>query len=86
MVSLVWPVNTCTSTFMAGVPKGVTIDRVAGTWSFQGQTYQIGGPGNYIFPWTEYPIGVYDMTKIKHLIQLYKDIIWVERRNGPVGD
>lgn len=87
LISLVWPVNTTTSTLVAGVPEGVTVDKMAGTWTFEGRTYQIGGSGRYnVIPYEGSPIGVYDRTKIKHLDQLHSDITWVERRNGPAGD
>ncbi|NCO24990.1 hypothetical protein GW901_00485 [Candidatus Parcubacteria bacterium] len=87
LISLVWPVNIRCSTLIAGVPKGVTIDTVAGTWTFEGQTYQIGGNGRYnAIPWIDSPIGVYDRTKMKHLDQMHSDIIWVERRNVPAVD
>ena len=87
LISLVWPVNTSTSTLIQGVPKGVAIDTVAGTWIFEGRTYQIGGNGRYnAIPYVESPIGVYDRTKMTHLYQMRSDIIWVERRNGPAGD
>lgn len=87
LISLVWPMNTSTSTLIQGTPKGVAIDIVAGTWTFEGQTYHIGGNGRYnAIPYVESPIGVYDRTEITHLYQLRSDIIWVERKNRPAGD
>lgn len=87
LVSLVWPVNTVTSDLIAGVPKSVIVYTYPGTWTFEGQTYQIGGSGRYnAIPYTGSPIGVYDRTKIKHLQQLHRDIVWAETRNDPAGD
>ncbi|MDO8601228.1 MAG: hypothetical protein Q7R46_00940 [bacterium] len=85
LISLVWPDNTCTSDLIAGVPKGVIVDKVAGTWTYQEQTYEVGGNGNHSFVWTGYPIGVYDRTNIKHLNQMHGDTIWVENRHKPTG-
>lgn len=87
LISLVWPTNICYSTLIAGVPKGVTIDTVAGTWTFQKQTYQIGGTRRYpCAAITGDPIGVYDRTKITHLEQMKRDVEWVESRFEPPGD
>jgi len=85
LISLVWPVNTCYSTLIAGVPKGVTVDKVAGTWTFRGQTQKIGYRR---YPCTEgidYPIGVYDRTKIDHLDKMKDDAEWVQNRNRPTS-
>ena len=81
LISLVWPVNTCYSTLIAGVPKGVTVNTVAGTWTFKGQTRQIGGNRRYpCMDITGDPIGVYDRTKINHLKQMKEDAEWVRTR------
>ena len=87
LISFVWPVNTCYSTLIVGVPKGVTIDTVAGTWIFQGQTHRIGGTRRYpCRDITGDPIGVYDRTKIRHLEQMKEDAEWVRSRSDPRGD
>ena len=81
LISLVWPVNTCYSNLIVGIPKGVTVDTVAGTWTFQGQTYKIGDPERcHCGDITGNPIGVYDRTKIKHLNQMKEDAEWVRTR------
>ena len=81
LISLVWPVNTCYSDLIVGIPKGVTVDTVAGTWTFQGQTYKIGDPDRCSCrDITGNPIGVYDMTKIRHLNQMKDDAEWVRTR------
>lgn len=85
LISLVWPVNTCYSTLIAGVPKGVTIDKVAGTWTFQGQTQAIGSRRYPCMDITGHPIGVYDRTKIRHLEAMKDDAEWVRDRNRPVS-
>jgi hypothetical protein len=68
LISLVWEANPYSSSLISGVPKGTILDGVRGTWTFQGQTQEIGArcyssgaivAGN--------PIGVYDRTKIGHL-------------------
>jgi len=87
LISLVWPVNTTASTLIAGVPEGVIVDKVAGTWTFEGRTYKIGGNGRYnAIPYEGSPIGVYNRTNIKHLRQLHSDIRWVASRFRPAVD
>jgi hypothetical protein len=86
LVSLIWPVNTCYSTLITGVPKGVTINLVANTWTFRGEKHQIGDSGCSFGEDEGNPIGVYDRTKIKHLEQLKQDIEWVKTRHAPVED
>jgi len=83
LVSLVWPVNTCYSTLIAGVPKGVTVDKVAGTWTFQGRSQPIGSRRYFCTECINYPIGVYDRTKLDHLEKMKEDIEWVQNRNRP---
>ena len=44
----------------------VTVDAVASTWTFQSNTYKIGGERRYpCMDCTGDPIGVYDRTKLK---------------------
>lgn len=80
LISLIWPINTCYSKLIDGLPRGVTVDIVTGTWTFQEQTQPIGsridGPED-----TDYPIGVYDRTKLLHLKAMKRDIEWVKKRN-----
>lgn len=83
LISLVWPENTCYSSLIGGVPRGVKVDFIAGTWTFLDYTLPIGssrrwGPEN-----VGDPIGVYDRTKFMHLAVLKRDIEWVQTRNGP---
>ena len=87
LVSLIWPVNTCYSTLIDGVPKGVTVDMIAGTWTSQEQTQPIGSRGDCSED-TDYPIGVYDRTKLEHLKAMKRDIEWVKMRNRsfPIDD
>lgn len=86
LVSLIWPVNTCCSTLIRGLPKGVTVDVAAGTWTFNGTTQLIGSRIYPCLAWIDYPIGVYDRTKMKHLEAMKMDIEWVQTRNAPPGD
>ena len=86
LISLVWPVNTCYSTLMAGAPKGVTVDKTAGTWTFGGQTQPIGSRRYPCMDITGHPIGVYDRTKIEHLRAMKHDSEWVRDRHSPPGD
>lgn len=66
LVSLVWPTDVYCVDIIVGVPKEVTVDLLAGTWSFQGRTQPIGTTGQYRHL-EGYPIGVYDRTNIRHL-------------------
>ena len=86
LISLVWPVNTCYSHLQAGVPKGVTVDLIKGTWTFQGDTLPIGSSRRNAMDITGDPIGVYDRTKIEHLEAMKDDSEWVKTRHGPPGD
>lgn len=79
LVSLVWPTNKCYSRLISGPPKGVTVDLDKGTWTFKGKTGPIGS--RMKLPVTkDYPIGVYDYTKIGHLQSMKSDIEWVRER------
>ena len=81
LISLVWPVNTCYSILMEGVPKGVTVDLIAGTWTFRRHSYAIGSQRCYYCCELEgYPINVYDRTNINHLQEMKRDIEWVKER------
>lgn len=87
LVSLVWSMNSCYSRLIAGIPPDVTVDTMASTWTFQGQTHRIGGHRRY--PCADvmgHPIGVYDRTKMKDLEQMKNDIEWVKERNRPASD
>lgn len=86
LISLVWPTNTCYSTLIVGVPKGVTVDIAAGTWTFHGHTQSIGSRRYPCSEGTDYPIGVYDRTKIEHLKAMKSDVEWVKERFNPPGD
>ena len=86
LVSLVWPVNTCYSTLISGVPKDVTLDLVAGTWTFRGQTQAIGSRCYPVYGRTGDPIGVYDRRLLRHLEAFKNDCEWVRTRNNPSGD
>ena len=87
LISLIWPVNTCYSTLIAGVPKGVTVDTMTETWTFKKQTQPIGSPigsrsdGRAI---TGHPIGVYDKTKLEHIKAMKCDIEWVKERDEEI--
>ncbi len=85
LISLIWPVNTCYSTLITGVPKGVTVDKVAGTWIFRGQTQPIGSRRYPCSESIDYPIGVYDRTNFHHLDKMKEDIEWVQNRNRPIS-
>ncbi len=86
LVSLVWPVNTCYSTLISGVPKDVTLDLMAGTWTFQGQTQVIGSRCSPAYDRTGDPIGVYDRRLLRHLEAFKNDCEWVRTRHDPPGD
>ncbi len=81
LISLVWPDNTCYTSLVAGVPKGVELNLKAGTWTFGGQTCRIG-QGIFSLRETGTPIGVYDRTKLAHLQQMKFDSEWVTRGSG----
>lgn len=86
LVSLVWPVNTCYSTLIRGVPEGVTLDLVSGTWTFGNQTQSLGCRRHSSgYEGVGHPIGVYDKTKLKHLEAMKQDVEWVKERNRPLS-
>ena len=86
LISLVWPVNTCYSELISGVPQEVTVDLAAGTWTFKGQTQPIGSRRNPCMDYTGHPIGVFDRTKIKHLQAFQDTVEWVRDKNRPLSD
>ena len=86
LISLVWPTNMCYSRLINGVPKEVTVDLVAGTWTFDGRTEAIGSRRRQAYSRTGDPIGVYDRTKFPHLESFKDDCEWVRTRNSPAGD
>jgi hypothetical protein len=86
LISLVWPPNTCCSTLIEGVPQGVIVNELAGTWTFMDKTYPIGSKRRYPCPEdTGYPVNVYDRTKLEHLQQLQTDVEWVKTRNQSIS-
>lgn len=87
LVSLVWPVNTCYSSLINGIPKGVTVDLEKGTWTFNGHTRPIGKSERYPgFIATGAPIGVFDRTLFNHLEEFKYACEWVRTRNDPAGE
>lgn len=83
LISLVWPANTLYSRLVNGVPKSVTLDLEAGTWTFEDQTQPIGSRRHLAYNRTGEPIGVYDRTKFSHLQAFKDDCEWVRTRSGP---
>lgn len=82
LVSLVWPVNSCHSTLVDGIPENVRVDLDAGTWRTPAGIPHEIGQGIHDRPIAGYPIGVYDRTKMKHLERMKDDIEWVKSRNS----
>lgn len=86
LISLVWSPNTCYCDLISGVVTGVTVDTVAGTWTFKGGVQPIGSRRNPCMDITGDPIGVYDRTKTENLRTMKDDIEWVATRNRPTLD
>ncbi|GEM_PF-5767438 len=86
LFSLVWPVNTCCSEFMNGVPKGVTVNLTAGIWTFQGDSFPIGTSRLWKSEGVGHPIGVYDRTRLPDLKEFKRACEWVVTRHNPPGD
>jgi hypothetical protein len=83
LVSLVWPSNTCHSTLIEGIPKGVIVDTEAGTWTFHGHTYPIGG-NHKLAPFGEargYPLAIFDKTNFSDLEVMKRIAEWAKERD-----
>lgn len=73
LVSLVWREDLYHARLRKGVPRGVKLDLENGTYTLEGEKFQIGeGRGNSCRGAGE-PIGVYDRTNLVHLRKLVND-------------
>ena len=88
LVFLVWADNTCYSRLIEEIPAGVTLDLVAGTWTFEGRTQLIGEQLSNVrsFERGGNPIGVYDRRLLRHLRNMQAMSEWVRTKDGPFGD
>lgn len=84
LVYLSYASNACYPAVSDKPPPGVAVDTTAGTWSFEGRTYQINGHIRRCRWGSHYgPIGVYDKSIVENLHYLVRG--WQEASAHPVS-